>query len=92
MHSISSNAGRSADLETEAQRSLQGPAGQEIPPCVQSSASRSCSRNSFLFRFHCPVPSVGQGMSRSDEGLRKRIWGLGAQCSQETQGPRPFPP
>ena len=40
MHSISSNAGRSAGLETEAQRRLQGPAGQELaqgmetPPCV----------------------------------------------------------
>ena len=31
-------------------------------------------------------------MSRCDEGLQKRIWGLGAQCRQETQGLRPFSP
>lgn len=28
----------------------------------------SCSSNSVLFRFHFPVPSVGQGMTRCDEG------------------------
>lgn len=45
MHGISSNAGRSTGLETEAQRSLQGPAGPELARGVelhhvfQSSAS-----------------------------------------------------
>ena len=40
MHGISSNAGRSTGLETEAQRSLQGPSGPELawgvetPLCV----------------------------------------------------------